>query len=69
MLSTKLQVSLIKLGSASFNQTLSEKRASGCLRCIGFRRRKESQLEKVAMGGTDNMFGDHLNRVVILEVK
>ena len=31
---------------------------------------KESQLEKVAMGGTDNMFGkNYLNRVVILEVK
>jgi OOP family OmpA-OmpF porin len=31
---------------------------------------KESQLEKVAMGGTDKMFGkNYLNRVVILEVK
>ena len=27
-------------GSASFNQTLSEKTCSGCLRCIGCRRRK-----------------------------
>ena len=57
-------------GSASFNQTLSEKRAQAVYDAFVAEGVKESQLEKVAMGGTDNMFGkNYLNRVVILEVK
>lgn len=57
-------------GSASFNQTLSEKRAQAVYDALVAEGVKESQLEKVAMGGTDNMFGkNYLNRVVILEVK
>ena len=57
-------------GSASFNQTLSEKRAQAVYDALVAEGVKESQLEKVAMGGTDNMFGkNYLNRVVILEAK
>lgn len=57
-------------GSASFNETLSEKRAQAVYDALVAEGVKESQLEKVAMGGTDNMFGkNYLNRVVILEVK
>lgn len=57
-------------GSASLNQTLSEKRAQAVYDALVAEGVKESQLEKVAMGGTDNMFGkNYLNRVVILEVK
>lgn len=57
-------------GSAAFNQTLSEKRAQAVYDALVAEGVKESQLEKVAMGGTANMFGkNYLNRVVILEVK
>lgn len=57
-------------GSASFNEALSEKRAQAVYDALVAEGVKESQLEKVAMGGTDNMFGkNYLNRVVILEAK
>lgn len=57
-------------GSASYNETLSEKRAQAVYDALVAEGVSESQLEKVAMGGTDNMFGkNYLNRVVILEAK
>lgn len=57
-------------GSAPYNQTLSEKRAQAVYDALIAEGVSASQLEKVAMGGTDNMFGkNYLNRVVILEVK
>lgn len=57
-------------GSASYNQKLSEKRAQAVYDALVAEGVSESQLEKVAMGGTDNMFDkNYLNRVVILEVK
>lgn len=57
-------------GSVSLNQKLSEKRAQAVYDALVAEGVSESQLEKVAMGGTDNMFGkNYLNRVVILEVK
>ena len=57
-------------GSASYNQKLSEKRAQAVYDALVAEGVSESQLEKVAMGGTENMFEkNYLNRVVILEVK
>ena len=57
-------------GSASFNQTLSEKRAQAVYDALVAEGVNASQLEKVAMGGTDPMFEKgYLNRVVILEVQ
>lgn len=57
-------------GSASFNQTLSEKRAQAVYDALVAEGVNPDQIEKVGMGGTDPMFGkDYLNRVVILEVK
>lgn len=57
-------------GSASFNQTLSEKRAQAVYDALVAEGVNPNQLEKVAMGGTDPMFEKaYLNRVVIMEVK
>ena len=57
-------------GSSSFNQALSEKRAQAVYDALVAEGVSESQLEKAAMGGTDNMFEkNYLNRVVILEAK
>ena len=57
-------------GSANFNQTLSEKRAQAVYDALVAEGVNPSQLEKVAMGGTDPMFEKaYLNRVVIMEVK
>ena len=57
-------------GTASFNQTLSEKRAQAVYDALVAEGVNPSQLEKVAMGGTDPMFEKaYLNRVVIMEVK
>ena len=57
-------------GSASFNQTLSEKRAQAVYDALVAEGVSESQIEKVAMGGTDPMWEKaYLNRVVIMEVK
>ena len=69
--STKSQASLIKLQDLLHSTRLCLKNVlrlfNDALVAEGV---KESQLEKVAMGGTDNMFGkNYLNRVVILEVK
>ncbi len=57
-------------GSVATNQTLSEKRAQAVFDALVAEGVNPSQLEKVAMGGTDPMFEKaYLNRVVILEVK
>ena len=57
-------------GSASYNQTLSEKRAQAVYDALIAEGVDANQLEKVAMGGTDPMFEKaYLNRVVIMEVK
>ncbi len=57
-------------GSVATNQTLSEKRAQAVYDALVAEGVNPSQLEKVAMGGTDPMFEKaYLNRVVILEVK
>ena len=57
-------------GSAETNQKLSEKRAQAVYDALIAEGVKASQLEKVAMGGTDPLFEKaYLNRVVILEVK
>jgi OOP family OmpA-OmpF porin len=57
-------------GTESINQTLSEKRAQAVYDALIAEGVSADQLEKVAMGGTDPMFGkDYLNRVTILEVK
>ena len=57
-------------GSVKTNQTLSEKRAQAVYDALVAEGVNPSQLEKVAMGGTDPMFEKaYLNRVVILEVK
>ncbi len=57
-------------GTPSINQTLSEKRAQAVYDALIAEGVDASQLEKVAMGGTDPMFEkDYLNRVVIMEVK
>ena len=57
-------------GTVSINQTLSEKRAQAVYDALVAEGVNPSQLEKVAMGGTDPMFEKgYLNRVVILEVK
>ena len=57
-------------GSASFNQTLSEKRAQAVYDALVAEGVNPNQLEKVAMGGTDPMFEKaYLNRVVIMETK
>jgi OOP family OmpA-OmpF porin len=57
-------------GTASFNQTLSEKRAQAVYDALVAEGVNPNQLEKVAMGGTDPMFEKaYLNRVVIMEVK
>ena len=57
-------------GSVKTNQTLSEKRAQAVYDALIAEGVNPSQLEKVAMGGTDPMFEKaYLNRVVILEVK
>ena len=57
-------------GSASFNQTLSEKRAQAVYDALIAEGVNPNQLEKVAMGGTDPMFEKaYLNRVVIMETK
>ena len=57
-------------GSVSGNQVLSEKRAQAAYDALVAEGVNPSQLEKVAMGGTDPMFEKgYLNRVVILEVK
>lgn len=57
-------------GTESINRTLSEKRAQAVYDALVAEGVNANQLEKVAMGGTDNMFGkNYLNRVVILEVK
>jgi outer membrane protein OmpA-like peptidoglycan-associated protein len=55
-------------GSASLNQTLSQKRAQAVYDALVAQGVSRDQLEIVAEGGTDNMFGKSmLNRVVILE--
>lgn len=57
-------------GSVKGNQTLSEKRAQAVYDALIAEGVNASQLEKVAMGGTDPMFGNPaLNRVVITELK
>ena len=57
-------------GTASFNQTLSEKRAQAVYDALVAEGVNPNQLEKVAMGGTDPMFEKaYLNRVVIMETK
>lgn len=57
-------------GTVTINQTLSEKRAQAVYDALVAEGVNPSQLEKVAMGGTDPMFEKgYLNRVVILEVK
>ncbi len=57
-------------GTPSINQTLSEKRAQAVYDALIAEGVSESQLEKVAMGGTEPMFEKaYLNRVVILEIK
>ena len=57
-------------GSVATNQTLSEKRAQAVFDALVAEGVNPSQLEKVAMGGTDPMFEKaYLNRVVILEVQ
>ena len=57
-------------GSVKTNQTLSEKRAQAVYDALVAEGVNPSQLEKIAMGGTDPMFEKaYLNRVVILEVK
>lgn len=57
-------------GSVKGNQTLSEKRAQAVYDALIAEGVSASQLEKVAMGGTDPMFGNPaLNRVVITELK
>ena len=57
-------------GSVAGNQTLSEKRAQAVFDALVAEGVNPSQLEKVAMGGTDPMFEKgYLNRVVILEVQ
>jgi OOP family OmpA-OmpF porin len=57
-------------GSVATNQTLSEKRAQAVYDALIAEGVNASQLEKVAMGGTDPLFEKaYLNRVVILEVK
>ena len=57
-------------GTVAINQTLSEKRAQAVYDALVAEGVNPSQLEKVAMGGTDPMFEKgYLNRVVILEVK
>ena len=57
-------------GSAAYNQTLSEKRAQAVYDALVAEGVSESQIEKVAMGGTDPMWEKaYLNRVVIMEVK
>ena len=57
-------------GTVAGNQTLSEKRAQAVYDALVAEGVNPSQLEKVAMGGTDPMFEKgYLNRVVILEVQ
>ena len=57
-------------GTVAINQTLSEKRAQAVYDALVAEGVNPSQLEKVAMGGTDPMFEQgYLNRVVILESK
>ena len=57
-------------GSVATNQTLSEKRTQAVYDALISEGVNASQLEKVAMGGTDPLFEKaYLNRVVILEVK
>ena len=57
-------------GSVKTNQTLSEKRAQAVYDALVAEGVNPSQLETIAMGGTDPMFEKaYLNRVVILEVK
>jgi OOP family OmpA-OmpF porin len=57
-------------GTVAGNQTLSEQRAQAVYDALIAEGVDASQLEKVAMGGTDPMFEKaNLNRVVILEVK
>ena len=57
-------------GTVAGNQTLSEKRAQAVYDALISEGVNASQLEKVAMGGTDPMFEKgYLNRVVILEVQ
>lgn len=55
-------------GSAKLNQKLSQKRAQAVYDALVKEGVNKDQLEMVAEGGTDNMFGKALlNRVVILE--
>ncbi|MGL4853082.1 MAG: OmpA family protein [Phocaeicola sp.] len=57
-------------GTSNINQSLSERRSQAVYDALIAEGVPASQLEKVAMGGTDNMFGkNYLNRVVIMEVK
>jgi len=57
-------------GSATYNQTLSEKRAQAVYDALVAEGVNPNQLEKVGMGGTDPMFEKaYLNRVVIMESK
>ena len=57
-------------GTVSINQRLSEARAQAVYDALVAEGVNPSQLEKIAMGGTDPMFEKaYLNRVVILEVK
>lgn len=57
-------------GSANINQNLSDRRAQAVYDALIAEGVPSSQLEKVAMGGTENMFGkNYLNRVVIMEAK
>ena len=57
-------------GSVSINQKLSEARAQAVYDALIAEGVSPDRLEKVAMGGTDPMFGKaYLNRVVIMENK
>ena len=57
-------------GSVSINQKLSEARAQAVYDALIAEGVSADRLEKVAMGGTDPMFGKaYLNRVVIMENK
>ncbi|MGL5272648.1 MAG: OmpA family protein [Phocaeicola sp.] len=57
-------------GSEKINQSLSERRAQAVYDALIAEGVSASQLEKVAMGGSENMFGkNYLNRVVIMQVK
>ena len=55
-------------GSSATNQRLTEQRAQAVYDALVAEGVSKDQLEIVANGGTDNMFGkDSLNRVVVME--